>query len=38
MANNKDLYAKGDAISVEIDTEKACELPELIDIAKRSRS
>ena len=33
---NKDLYAKQDAMSVEIDPEKVYDLPELIDIAERS--
>jgi outer membrane protein len=33
---NKDLYAKQDAMSVEIDPEKIYDLPELIDIAERS--
>jgi outer membrane protein len=33
---NKDLYAKQDAMSVEIEPEKIYDLPELIDIAERS--
>ncbi|HMD53333.1 MAG TPA: TolC family protein, partial [Phycisphaerae bacterium] len=33
---NKDLYAKQDTMSVEIDPEKVYDLPELIDIAERS--
>jgi len=33
---NKDLYAKQDAMSVEINPEKVYDLPELIDIAERS--
>jgi outer membrane protein len=33
---NKDLYAKQDAMSVEIDPEKVYDLPELIDVAERS--
>ncbi len=33
---NKDLYARQDAVSAEIDPEKVYGLPELIDIAERS--
>src|SRR5271170_5251993 len=33
---NKDLFAKQDAMSVQIDPEKIYDLPELIDIAERS--
>jgi outer membrane protein len=33
---NKDFYAKQDAMAVEIDPDKAYDLPELIDVAERS--